>query len=71
MPFRGRRHQLKLVERDLSHLVYCEDCDLYVEKLEFETHRNGSMHLGLLLLFGILWKFFVIWGVDYLKIIII
>ena len=44
--FRGRRRQRKLVERDLSRFVYCEDCDLYVENLEFETHKNGSMHLG-------------------------
>ena len=44
--FRSRRHQRKLVERDLSRFVYCEDCDLYVENLEFETHKNGSMHLG-------------------------
>ena len=44
--FRGRRRQRKLVERDLSRFVYCEDCDLYVENLEFKTHQNGSMHLG-------------------------
>ena len=38
--FRSRRHQRKLVERDLSRFVYCEDCDLYVENLEFETHQS-------------------------------